>query len=183
VTLLTDEDLVGDLSSYDVIVAGIRAYNTRPRLKALQKRILEYVEKGGTFLAQYNTTNDLVTDQLGPYPFKLSRDRVTVEESPVKFTKPNHPLLTDPNVVTPADFDGWVQERGLYFPGTWDERYETVLASSDPAETAKEGGLLYAKYGKGVFIYTGYSWFRQLPAGVPGAYRIFANLVATRGEK
>lgn len=183
VTLLSDDDLLSDLSAFDVIIAGIRAYNTRPRLKSLQKRILEYVQKGGTFVAQYNTTADLVTEDLGPYPMKLSRDRVTLEEAPVKFVKEGHPLLSEPNVVTHSDFDGWVQERGLYFPGSWDDRYETVLSCSDPGEPGKEGGLLYARHGKGVFIYTGYAWFRQLPAGVPGAYRVFANLIAARGQK
>jgi hypothetical protein len=179
VTLLSDDELeTGDLSHYSAIVAGIRAYNTRPRLKQAAKRLEAYAEGGGTVVVQYNTTGDLVTDELGPYPFKLSRDRVTVEEAPVTFLKPAHSLLTFPNKLSPADFDGWVQERGLYFAGSWDPRWETVIASHDPGESDKPGGLLFAKVGKGAWVYTGYAFFRQLPAGVPGAYRFFVNLVS-----
>ncbi|HQQ79022.1 MAG TPA: PIG-L family deacetylase, partial [Thermoanaerobaculia bacterium] len=179
VTLLSDDELeTGDLSRYSAVVAGIRAFNTRPRLKQAVKRLEAYAEGGGTVVVQYNTTGDLVTDELGPYPIKLSRDRVTVEEAPVTFVKPDSPLLTFPNKLTPADFDGWVQERGLYFAGSWDPRYETVLATHDPGESDKPGGLLYAKVGKGAWVYTGYAFFRQLPAGVPGAYRLFVNLVS-----
>jgi len=179
VTLLSDDELEnGDLSRYAAIVTGIRAYNTRPRLKLAEARLVDYVEKGGTLVAQYNTMGDLVTEQLGPYPFKLSRDRVTVEEAPVKFLNPASSLLVFPNRLTAADFDGWVQERGLYFPGTWDPRYETVIETHDPLESDKPGGLLFARHGKGAFVYTGYSFFRQLPAGVPGAYRLFVNLVS-----
>ncbi|MFI5118941.1 MAG: PIG-L family deacetylase, partial [Thermoanaerobaculia bacterium] len=179
VTLLTDDELEnGDLSRYAAIVTGIRAYNTRPRLKLAQTRLLDYVGKGGTLLAQYNTLGDLVTEQLGPYPFKISRDRVTVEEAPVKFVNPASSLLLFPNRLTAADFDGWVQERGLYFPGTWDPRYETAIETHDPGESDKPGGLLYARHGKGAFVYTGYAFFRQLPAGIPGAYRLFVNLVS-----
>src|SRR5450830_1424857 len=179
VTLLSDDELEnGNLSRYAAIVTGIRAYNTRPRLKLAEARLMDYVERGGTVVAQYNTTGDLVTEQLGPYPFKLSRDRVTVEEAPVRFLSPSSSLLTFPNRLTPADFDGWVQERGLYFPGTWDPRYETVIETHDPGESDKPGGLLFARHGKGAFVYTGYAFFRQLPAGVPGAYRLFVNLVS-----
>ncbi|MGZ6971253.1 MAG: PIG-L family deacetylase, partial [Thermoanaerobaculia bacterium] len=179
VTLLSDDELEnGDLSRYAAIVTGIRAYNTRPRLKLAEPRLLDYVEKGGTLVAQYNTLGDLVTEQLGPYPFKIARDRVTVEEAPVKFVNPASSLLLFPNRLTAADFDGWVQERGLYFPGTWDPRYETVIETHDPGESDKPGGLLFARHGKGAFVYTGYAFFRQLPAGVPGAYRLFVNLVS-----
>jgi LmbE family N-acetylglucosaminyl deacetylase len=179
VTLLSDDELEnGDLSRYSAIVTGIRAYNTRPRLKLAETRLMDYVEKGGTVVAQYNTTGDLVTEDLGPWPFKISRDRVTVEEAPVRFVNPTSSLLTFPNRLTPSDFDGWVQERGLYFPGTWDPRYETVIESHDPGEGEKPGGLLFARHGKGAFVYTGYAFFRQLPAGVPGAYRLFVNLVS-----
>ena len=179
VTLLSDDELeTGDLSRYSAVVAGIRAFNTRPRLKQAVKRLEAYAEGGGTVVVQYNTTGDLVTDELGPYPIKLSRDRVTVEEAPVTFLKPESPLLNFPNKLAPADFDGWVQERGLYFAGSWDPRYETVLATHDPGESDKPGGLLYAKVGKGAWVYTGYAFFRQLPAGVPGAYRFFVNLVS-----
>ena len=179
VTLLSDDELEnGDLSRYAAIVTGIRAYNTRPRLKLAETRLVDYVAKGGTLVAQYNTLGDLVTEQLGPYPFKISRDRVTVEEAPVKFLNPASSLLVFPNRLTAADFDGWVQERGLYFPATWDPRYETVIETHDPGESDKPGGLLFARHGKGAFVYTGYAFFRQLPAGVPGAYRFFVNLVS-----
>ncbi|HEY3350130.1 MAG TPA: PIG-L family deacetylase [Thermoanaerobaculia bacterium] len=179
VTLLSDDELeTGDLSRYTAVVAGIRAFNTRPRLKQAVKRLEAYAEGGGTVVVQYNTTGDLVTDELGPWPIKLSRDRVTVEEAPVTFTKPDSPLLNFPNKLSPADFDGWVQERGLYFAGSWDPKYETVLATHDPGESDKPGGLLYGRVGKGAWVYTGYAFFRQLPAGVPGAYRLFVNLVS-----
>src|ERR1019366_4752192 len=179
VTLLSDDELEnGDLSRYAAIVTGIRAYNTRPRLKQTQTRLVDYVEKGGTLVAPYNTMGDLVPEQPGPYPFQLSRDRVTIEEAPIRFVNPASSLLTFPNRLTAADFDGWVQERGLYFPGTWDARYETVIEAHDPGEGDKPGGLLFARYGKGAFVYTGYAFFRQLPAGVPGAYRLFVNLVS-----
>jgi len=181
VTLLSDNDLeTADFSKYDAIVTGVRAFNTRKRLKGAQPKLLDYVKNGGTLVVQYNTTQELVTDNLGPYPFKLSSDRVTVEEAPVRFVKPDHPLLNEPNKITSADFDGWVQERGLYFTRDWDPRYDTPLASNDPGESEKLGGELYARYGKGVYIYTAYDWFRELPAGVPGAYKLFANLVSAR---
>jgi hypothetical protein len=183
VTLLSDEDLeTQDLSRYGTIVAGVRAYNTRPRLKPLKKRLMDYVEKGGSYVVQYATTSDLVTDDIGPYPFKISRDRVTDEDAKVTFTKPGHPLLTTPNRIAERDFEGWIQERGLYFASEsgkdhWDARYETPIACHDAGEGDKAGGLLYAHHGKGAFVYTGYSFFRELPAGVPGAIRLFANLV------
>jgi hypothetical protein len=181
VSLLDDDQVAGgDLGDFDAIVVGVRAYNTRPRLRALQPRLLEYVEAGGTLVIQYNTRSDALNDRLGPYPFSISRDRVSVEEAPIRFVDENHVLLTRPNRITAADFDGWVQERGLYFANPYDKRYQTVLASNDPGEDSTAGGLLFAHYGKGVFIYTGYSFFRELPAGVPGAYRLFVNLVSAR---
>jgi len=184
VTLLSDEDLaVGNLSAYDSIVVGIRAYNTRSRLESVQTRLLDYVSGGGTLVVQYNTFQELLRTDLGPYPFRLSRDRVSVEEAPVNLTDPRHSLLSSPNQISSADFEGWVQERGLYFPGQWDPKYQTVLSTADPGEPALDGGVLYTRSGKGVYIYTSYAWFRQLPAGVPGAYRFFANLVSARGSK
>lgn len=180
VTLLDDDMLDrADLDQFDAIVAGIRAYNTRERLKNTSPRLLQYVKDGGTFIVQYNVSSGLQTENIGPYPFTIGRDRVSEETAPVAFLIPDHPLLNSPNKITPKDFDGWVQERGLYFAEGWDERYEPILASSDTNESAKKGGLLYARFGKGVFIYTGYSWFRQLPAGVSGAYRLFANLISS----
>ncbi|MFI5181014.1 MAG: PIG-L family deacetylase [Thermoanaerobaculia bacterium] len=185
VTLLSDEELEsGDLSRFGTIVAGIRAFNTRPRLNALHGKLMSFVEAGGVFLVQYATTGELVADEIGPFPFRISRDRVTVEEAPVTFTDPSHSLLNVPNRIGPADFDGWIQERGLYFAGTWDPKYETPLSMSDPGETAKKGSLLYARHGKGAFVYTGLAFFRQLPAGIPGAYRLFVNLIeGGRGAK
>lgn len=181
VTLLTDEDLeTGDLSAFEAILTGVRAYNTRPVLRGAYRRLMDYVANGGTLIVQYNTTRGLVTEAIGPYPFQISQERVTVEEAPVTFLRPDHPVLNRPHRLTAQDFEGWVQERGLYFAGTWDSRYETVLASQDPGEKPLAGGLLWARYGKGVFIYTAYAWFRQLPAGVPGAFRAFVNLVEAR---
>ena len=169
-----------DLNQFDAIIAGIRAYNTRERLKNTYPRLLQYVKDGGTFIVQYNVSRGLQTKNIGPHPFTIGRDRVSEETAQVAFLNPQHPLLNFPNKITQKDFDGWVQERGLYFATEWDERYEPILTSSDTNESDKKGGLLYARYGKGVFIYTGYSWFRQLPAGVPGAYRLFANLISSR---
>jgi hypothetical protein len=184
VTLLSDDDLAsGDLSRFDAIVVGIRAYNVRSVLTTAQARLLDYVRRGGTLVEQYNTTQDLTSAPLGPYPFEVSHERVSVEEAPVTLTPPDHPLLRSPNVITPADFDGWVQERGLYFAEKWDPRYETPLTTADPGQAPQAGGLLYARYGAGVYVYTSFAWFRQLPAGVPGAYRIVANLVAARGTR
>jgi LmbE family N-acetylglucosaminyl deacetylase len=182
VTLIDENSLDnGDLSPYDAIIAGIRAYNTNDRLAANHEKMMRYVESGGTLIVQYSTTWGLLSDQIGPYPFTIGRERVTHEEAPVSFMDPAHALLNFPNKIAAGDFQGWVQERGLYFADTWDERYQTILASSDPGEEGHAGGLLYARYGKGIFIYTGYAWFRQLPAGVPGAVRLFVNLISARG--
>lgn len=178
VTPLKANELSKNLSSYDAIVVGVRAYNTEDWLKFYQQKLMEYVSGGGNLVIQYQVSNNLVTPDIGPYPFKLSRTRVTVEEAPVKFLKPDHLLLNSPNQITAKDFDGWVQERGLYFAESWDANYEAILASEDPGEGLKEGGLLVTKFGKGTFIFTGYAFFRQLPAGVPGAYRLFANLIS-----
>ena len=171
------------LSKYDAIVTGIRAYNTNQAMKDLNPLLMKYVENGGTLVCQYNTrSNDMVLpDSLfGPYPFKLTRDRVTVEEAPPNFLVKDHPLLNTPNKITTADFDGWVQERGLYFCGSLDPHYTPLIAWNDPGEEPLSGGLISCEYGKGRYVYTGISFFRQLPAGVPGAYRLFANLISKR---
>ncbi|MGH9627360.1 MAG: hypothetical protein ACRD7E_03215, partial [Bryobacteraceae bacterium] len=184
VTLLDDGALAhGDLSRFDAIVTGVRAYNVRPDLLANQHRLLEYVRNGGTLIVQYNVLERggrgaSPLDQIGPYPIEIGRDRVTVEEAPVDFPNPDHPLLQSPNRITSGDFQGWVQERGLYFASSWDKRYESLFSSHDPGESPLPGGILFTRYGKGAYIFTGYSWFRQLPASVPGAYRIFANLLS-----
>ncbi len=181
VTLLSDADLDrGDFSAFDAVVTGIRAYNTRKRLKQAHEKLMKYVENGGTMVVQYNTTGDLVLDAPGPRPFKISRDRVTVEEAPVKLLAPEHPLLNAPNKITTADFNGWVQERGLYFLGEWDPAYATVLATNDPGEPEKAGAQITMRHGKGTFVYTALAWWRQLPAGVPGAIRAFVNLVSAK---
>jgi LmbE family N-acetylglucosaminyl deacetylase len=180
VTLLDDDMLDrANLDQFDAIIAGIRAYNTREHLKYSYPRLLQYVKDGGTYIVQYNVSRGLQTGKIGPYPFTIGRDRVSEETAPVAFLNPHHLLLNFPNKITPKDFEGWVQERGLYFAARWDDRYEPILVSSDTGESDKKGGLLYTRYGKGVFIYTGFSWFRQLPAGVPGAYRLFANLISS----
>ena len=169
-----------NLARFDAVVLGIRAYNTQNRIADLQRKLLDYVQAGGVVVAQYNTTADLKTKDIGPYPLEISRDRVTDETAEVRILAPDHPVLNTPNKITAEDFKGWVQERGLYFPNKWDPRWTAILSSNDPGEKPMDGGLLVAKAGKGYFVYTGYSWFRQLPAGVPGAYRLFANLVSLR---
>ncbi len=172
-----------DLSRYDAIVTGIRAYNTVEAMKTFNAVLMKYVENGGTLVCQYNTKSSdmMLPDSLfGPYPFKLTRDRVTVEEAPPTFLAPEHPLLNTPNKITTADFDGWVQERGLYFCGSLDPHYTPLIAWNDPGEQPLNGGLITCDYGKGRYVYTGISFFRELPAGVPGAYRLFANLIGRR---
>lgn len=179
VTLLSDDDIEqGNLAGLDAVVVGVRAYNTRPRLLKAQKRLLDWVEKGGRLVVQYNTAESGLQDKLGPFPFKVSRERVTVEGAEMRILLPGHPLLTTPNKIGSDDFSGWVQERGLYYASPWDARYETPLSANDPGEPARDGGLLFARHGKGTFVYAANAFFRQLPAGVPGAYRLFANLVS-----
>lgn len=179
VTLLSDADLAGgDLSAYDVIVAGIRAYNTRDALRTHHARLMEYVERGGTCIVQYVTPARGEADHIGPFPLRVSRERVAEEDAPVEFTAPGHRILTTPNAITRDDFRGWVQERGLSFADQWDARYATVLSSHDTGEPDRRGGLLVARHGKGTYLYTGYAFFRQLPAGNAGAYRLFANILA-----
>ncbi|CAG4992448.1 Mycothiol S-conjugate amidase [Dyadobacter sp. CECT 9275] len=179
VTVLEDKDITPEkLSQFDAIVAGVRVYNTNKRMKHYQAALMDYVKNGGNFIIQYNTDMDLVMKDIGPYPFTLTRDRITVEGSEVRFLKPESPVLNVPNKITPADFKDWVQERGLYFPQKWSPEYEAVISSNDPDNPALDGGILVAKYGKGNYVYTSLSWFRELPAGVPGAYRVFVNLLS-----
>ena len=190
VTLLTADDLLhGDLGRFDAIVTGVRAFNTRPDLRGNYQRLFKYVEAGGTLVVQYNTpegggpASATVPDtpalaHIGPYPIKTGRERVTVEGAPVTFPNPQLPLLHTPNEITQKDFEGWVQERGLNFAAEWDPRYLSVLESHDPGEKPQLGGELYTRYGKGAYIFTAYDWFRELPAGVPGAYRLFANMLS-----
>lgn len=167
-----------NLAQFSAVVLGIRAYNTQDRISNWLPELFAYVKEGGVAIAQYNTLADLKTNQFGPYPLEISRDRVTDENAQVRVLAPNNPLMNIPNKITPKDFDGWVQERGLYFPDKWDPAWTPILSCNDPKEKPLDGGLLVAKSGKGFFVYTSYSWFRQLPAGVPGAYRLFANMLS-----
>ncbi len=172
-----------DLARFDAIVTGIRAYNTTQAMKSFNAALFTYVEKGGTLVVQYNTqSSDMVLPDslIGPYPFKITRDRVTVEEAPPTFLKPNDPLLNTPNKITTADFDGWIQERGLYFLGELDPHFTPLIAWNDPGEDPLNGALVTCDYGKGRYVYTSISFFRELPAGVPGAYRLLANLISKR---
>lgn len=166
------------IRDFDAIVLGIRAYNTVPELAFIQKTLNKYVADGGTLVVQYNTSHALVTESIAPYSLKLSRDRVTDEFSEVKILSPKNPLLNYPNKITQEDFKGWVQERGLYFPNEWSKEFTPILGMHDIGESQTKGSLLIATYGKGHYIYTGLSFFRELPAGVPGAYRLFANLLS-----
>jgi LmbE family N-acetylglucosaminyl deacetylase len=177
VTLLEPQNLTAEnLKTFDALVVGIRAYNTVDRLKTQQPEILRYIEQGGTVVVQYVVNRGTVMPEIGPYPLTLSTDRVTVEDAPVTLSK--HPLLAAPSKITEQDFKGWVQEQGLYYPSKWDPKYQTVIASSDPGEAPKESAILVADYGKGHFIYTGLSLFRELPAGVAGAYRLITNMIS-----
>ena len=171
-----------NLRQFSAIVLGVRIFNSQDRIATWLPPLVEYAKSGGVVVVQYNTTADLKSTDLGPYPLQLSRDRVTDETAEVKMLAPDHPILNTPNKIRGRDFEGWVQERGLYFPDKWDPAWVPILSSHDPNEKALDGGLLVAKVDKGYFIYTGYSWFRQLPAGVPGAYRIFANMVSLGGK-
>ncbi|MFB3815691.1 MAG: PIG-L family deacetylase [Terriglobales bacterium] len=180
VTILSDQDLAtADLSRFATIVLGIRAYDTREALRTHNQRLLDFVSSGGTLLVQYNSgLAEFNSGRFTPYQAQLSRDRVSAEDAPVELLVPQDPIFNWPNRITARDFDGWIQERGLYFMGQWDPRFEPLLASHDPGEPPHKGGLLRARYGKGLYIYTGYAFFRQLPAGVPGAIRLFVNLVS-----
>jgi LmbE family N-acetylglucosaminyl deacetylase len=183
VTILGEDTLAAGapaLAHLDAIVVGVRAFNSNERLRAAHAALMAYVSNGGTLVLQYNTNNRLapLTVPLGPWPFDIGQKRVTDETAAVAVTAPRHPALTTPNAIGPKDFQGWVQERGLYFADKWDSHYQTPLSMHDPGEAPQAGSLLWARYGKGTFVYTGLAFFRQLPAGVPGAYRLFANLLA-----
>ena len=179
VTLLDKNNVVAEeLASFSAVVLGARAYNTLPWLAFKNQELFDYVNNGGTVVVQYSKSYGLVTDELAPYKLKLSHDRVTVEDSPVAFLAPNHPVLNQPNKITPEDMKGWVQERGLYFSNEWGDEFQPIMGMNDPGEDQTKGSLLVAKHGKGYYCYTGLSFFRELPAGVPGAYKLFMNLLA-----
>lgn len=186
VTILSDELLgKGDLSQYSCIVAGVRAYNTNDRLQIHYARLMDYVKNGGNLVVQYNTNSRVgpLQAKIGPYPFSISRDRVTDEKAEVRFTNEKHPALNFPNRISTKDFDGWIQERGIYFADEIDSHYETIFSMNDPKEKPANGSLIIGKYGAGNFVYTGLVFFRELPAGVPGAYRLFVNLLSLPQNK
>lgn len=177
-TLLTPNTItLENLKNYDAVIMGIRAYNTLDALVFKQQILFDYVSNGGTMIVQYNTTGDLITKDIAPFPLRISRDRVTEEDAKVTFLDPKHEVLNNPNKITEKDFKGWVQEQGLYYPDEWAKEFTPIFMSNDKGETPKKGGLLVAKYGKGYYIYTGLSFFRELPEGVSGAYRLMANLI------
>ena len=176
--LSENEILNGDLSGYDAIVTGVRAYNVNPRLAVEQPKLLEYVKNGGNLVIQYNNNNGLVTKQIGPYPFRPLNQRVTNEDAPITVLDKQNPVVNYPNPITQDDFKGWIQERGLYYVGDIDPQYKQVLQMNDPGEAPNSGSLITGNYGEGRFVYTSLAFFRQLPAGVPGAYRLFINLLS-----
>ena len=181
VTLLNPDEISPEkLAPFDVIITGIRAYNTVQVLSNKQKILFDFVKGGKTMLVQYNTP-DLNPDlEIAPYPLKMSRDRVTEEDAKVKFLAPNHPILNYPNKISTTDFEGWTQEQGLYYPSEYDKAFTPILSSNDKGETPKNGALLVAPYGKGYYIYTGLSLFRELPSGVSGAYRLLSNMISLK---
>jgi len=183
--MLSARDIAtADLSKFPVIVLGVRAYAVRDDLRSYNQRLMEYVSNGGTLVSQYNRSNEVGNIQIAPYPITMpnvnqnNTERVTHEDAPVKILEPATSVMNVPNKITDKDFEGWVDERGTFFLRSWDPRYVAPLESADPGEPGRAGGLVIGKYGKGTYIYTGYSFFRQLPAGTKGAYRLFANLVS-----
>jgi hypothetical protein len=178
-----EEVTAENLKRVDAVVLGVRALNANERIRFMMTDLLQYVREGGTLVVQYNTNGGLDASAFSPYPLSLSRDRVTEEDAAVRFLKPNHAVLNTPNKITSKDFEGWVQERGLYFPNQWDSHFEAVLSMNDQGEDPLDGSLLIAQYGQGHYVYTGLSFFRELPEGVVGAYKLFANLVSIGKHK
>jgi hypothetical protein len=176
---LDDANLTAEqLTGLDAVVIGVRAFNVRKKIGIALPILFDYMNDGGTVIVQYNRPDKLQADKIAPYDLRISADRVTDEKATITFLDPENPVLNKPNKITSADFDNWVQERGLYFPNRWDDNFKPIIACNDPGEAPLKGALLVARYGKGHFIYTGLSFFRQLPAGVPGAYRLFANMIS-----
>jgi len=179
VEIIKPQDINEDmLQSYHTLIIGVRAYNTEESLKFKQPAIFTYAKNGGNVVIQYNVANGLITKELTPFPLTISRSRVSVEEAEMRFLAPDHPVVNYPNKITTKDFEGWEQERGLYFPGEWDAQFTPIFSCNDPGEKPLDGSLLVAKYGEGYFVYTGLSFFRELPAGVSGAFRLFANIIS-----
>ena len=172
---------IDKLKNYDALIFGVRAFNVDKSIIQYKSSIMQFMEQGGNVLIQYNTSsrwNTLDLNNFVPYNLQLSRNRVSEEDAEVRIINPEHPALNFPNKITTEDFDNWIQERGLYFPNKWSKEYETLISSNDIDEDPNDGGILISKIGEGHFIYTSYSWFRQLPAGVPGAYKLFSNLLS-----
>ncbi len=179
VTMLTPEEITADkLATLDVIMTGIRAYNVLPTLQSKQKILFDFIKEGKTMIVQYNTPEGASTANIAPYPMTISRDRVTEENAEVRFLAPKHPVLNYPNKITAKDFQGWTQEQGLYYPNTFDSAFTPILSANDKGESPKDGALLVAAYGKGFYVYTGLSLFRELPEGVSGAYRLLSNMIS-----
>ncbi len=179
---MKDEEVTQEnLKRVDAVVLGVRAVNTNERLEFVMPDLFAYVKEGGTLVVQYNTT--VAIDKFTPYPLALSRDRVTEEDAEVRILKPNHVVMNSPNKITTKDFEGWIQERGLYYPNKWDEKFEAILSMNDTGENPSDGSLLIAKYGEGNYVYTGLSFFRELPEGVPGAYKLFSNIMSLSKKK
>ncbi len=182
--LTVDDIKTADLTTYNTIIIDNRGYVAHPELIAANSRLLDFVNAGGTLIVFYHKSNEWNPDakrnrpQLAPYPILLGDERVTDETAPVKFLQPAHPLLNFPNKIRLSDFDNWIQERGLYYPKEWDNHFAALFSLNDPGEKPLTGGLLVAKYGKGNYIYTSMVWYRQLRAGVPGGYRMFANMIS-----
>ena len=184
VTLLsTDEITAEKLEAFDVIITGIRAYNVLPELENKQQILFDFVKSGKTMIVQYNTPDGSIPPSISPYPIKISRNRVTDENAEVRFLAPNHPVLNYPNKITSKDFEGWTQEQGLYYPSEFDKAFTPILSSNDKGESPLNGALLVAPYGKGYYIYTGLSFFRELPEGVPGAYRLLSNMISLKAAE
>jgi hypothetical protein len=186
VTVLNDNSLANsNLAQYDAIITGVRAYNTKTSLSTYYSKLMKYIENGGNLIVQYNTSSQIgpVKAKISPYPFDISRNRITDEKAAVKVLQPAHAILNYPNKITDKDFEGWVQERSIYHASNWDSHYETIFSMHDTGENDDQGSLITAKYGKGNFVYTGLVFFRELPAGVPGAYRLLANLIALNHKK
>jgi len=182
--LSVEEVKTANLQKYNTIIVDNRVYESQPELIAANQKLLDYAKGGGTLIVFYHKTNEWNPDpkrnrpQLAPYHLILSDDRITDENAPIAFIEPDHPLLNSPNKIGPEDFVGWIQERGLYYPKEWDANYHALLQSNDPGEAPLKGGLLAADYGRGHYIYTSMVWYRQLRAGVPGAYRMLANMIS-----
>ncbi|MEZ5034534.1 MAG: hypothetical protein R2796_06065 [Chitinophagaceae bacterium] len=187
VTLLTAAELAKEsLQQYDAIITGVRAYNTNDWMSRYYTKLMNYVKEGGNLIVQYNTSNSIgpVNQKIGPYDFQISRTRVTDENAAVRFLQPDHPVLNFPNKINANDFRGWVQERSIYHASNWDAtHFQTIFSMQDIGEKPDEGSLIIAKYGRGFFTYTGLVFFRELPAGVAGAYRLMANIIALNKKK